>query len=325
MKKVIFLGVLGALCPLIPAQAVVLEQKWTPGQDLNYQTALRGTMNVQAPASANFILAGVPLDIEISGDGVAQFKVLAVDEAGIGTVALRVPQFDLRGETWGQKGQVVLSETGSKFLLNGKAQKFGDGTNPLGQSQTALRISRQGRVLGLKDLAPKAPKAGEKANEKTGDAGGAINQGALVTAAIIQALPTLWPGRDIALGESWTTKINFPVSSQTEPKKVTLTQFGEWNLTLKGAETVGGRQLQRVGLTGSIKVDSAQFVAPNAKTPRGVAQQDLSGDVWLDAAAGQIARADLVIGARVKAGEGTKDQSHADFTGTLQMNLKQAA
>lgn len=324
MKKVVFLGVLSALCPLASARAVVLEQKWTPGQDLNYQTVLRGTMNVQAPASANFILAGVPLDIEISGDGVAQFRVLAVDEAGIGTVAVRVPQFDLRGETWGQKGQVVLSETSSKFLLNGKAQKIGDGTNPLGKSQTALRISRQGRVLGLKSLATQAP-AAPKADEKAGDAGAAINQGALVTAAIIQALPTLWPGRDIAPGENWTTKINFPVASQAEPKKVTLTQFGEWNLTLKGAETIGGRQLQRVGLSGSISVDSAQFTAPGAKTPRGVAQQDLSGDVWLNAAAGQIARADLVIGARVKAGEGTKDQSHADFTGTLQMNLKNAA
>ncbi len=324
MKKVVFFGIFAALSPLASAHAVVLEQKWTPGQDLNYQTALRGTLNVQTPASANFMLAGVPFDVEIRGDGVAQFKVLSVDDAGVGTVAVRVPQFDLRGESWGQKGQMTLSETASKFSLNGKAIKFGDGTNPLGKAQTALRISRQGRVIGVQNLAPKAPVA-PQADDKPVAAAGAINKGALMTAAIIQALPTLWPGRDIAPGESWKAQVSFPVASPTDPKKLTPTQFGEWNLTLKGAETVGGQQLQRVGVVGSLSVDSAQFTPPTAKTPRGVAKQDVSGDLWLDAASGQIARADLVVGARVEGGKGTKDASHADFTGTLQLNLKGAA
>lgn len=324
MKKVVFFGIFAALSPLAAAHAVVLEQKWTPGQDLNYQTALRGTMNLQMPASANFILAGVPLDVEIRGDGVAQFKVLEVDNAGVGTVAVRVPQFDLRGETWGQKGQMTLTETGSKVLLNGKAINFGDGTNPLAGAQTALRISRQGRVIGVKNLAPKTPIA-PKADNKPVDAANAINKGALMTAAIIQALPTLWPGRDIQPGESWKAQVIFPVASPTDAKKFTPTQFGEWNLTLKGAETVGGRQLQRVGVVGSLSVDSAQFTPPTAKAPRGVAKQDMSGDLWLDAANGQIARADLVVGARVEGGKGTKDASHADFTGTLQLDLQGAA
>ncbi len=333
MQKAIFWGAFALLSPLLnpfsDAQAVVLEQKWAPGQDLNYQTALRGTINVQAPASANFILAGVPFDVEVRGDGVAQLKILSVDDAGVGTVALRVPQFEMSGESWGQKGQVSLSETASKFLLNGKAVKFGDGSNPLGNATTALRISRQGRVLGVQPLQTKTPAVKTPAtnapNDQTVAAGAALNQGALVTAAIIRALPTLWPGRDIAEGESWQALVTFPVAAPNDPKKLTMTQFGAWDLTLKGAETVGGRELQRVGLKGSIKVDSAQFAAPNAKTPRGVAQQEISGDLWFDAAIGQIAKADLLVGARVKGGEGTKDQSHADFTGTLQMNLKNAA
>jgi hypothetical protein len=324
MKQVVFLGIFAALSPLASAHAVVLEQKWTPGQDLNYQTVLRGTMNVQAPASANFMLAGVPLDVEIRGDGIAQLKTLSVDGAGVGTVAVRVPQFDLQAETWGQKGQMTLSENSSKFSLNGKAIKLGDGTNPLGNAQNALRISRQGRVIGVQNLAPKTPVAA-KTDDEPVDVASAINKGALMTAAILRALPTLWPGRDIAPGESWKAQVNFPVASPTDPKKVTPTQFGEWNLTLKGAETVAGRQLQRVGVVGSLSVDSAQFAVPTAKAPRGVAKQDVSGDLWLDAANGQIARADLVVGARVEGGKGTKDASHADFTGTLQLNLKGAA
>jgi hypothetical protein len=323
MKKVVFLSVFAALCPLVAAHAVVLEQRWTPGQDLNYQTALRGTMNVQAPASANFILAGVPVDVEIRGDGVAQFKTLSVDSAGIGTIAVRVPQFDLQGETWGQRGQLTLGETSSKFSINGKPYKLGDGTNPINKSQSALRISRQGRVIGLQNLAPKA--APPKQDAPVANPADAINRGALMTAAIFQALPTLWPGRDIQVGESWQTQVIFPVASPADPKKVTPTQFGEWNLTLKGEETIGGKPLQRVAVKGSLSVDSAQFAVPTAKAPRGVAKQEISGDLWLDAAAGQIARANLVVGARVEGAKGTKDQSHADFTGTLQLNLKNAA
>lgn len=328
MKKVVFTGILSVLFPVASAHAIVLEQKWTPGQDLNYQTALRGTMSVQAPATANFLLAGVPFDVEIRGDGIAQLKTLAVDEAGVGTVAVRVPQFDLRGESWGQKGQLSLRETSSKITLNGKAIKFGDGTNPLGNAKTALRISRQGRVIGVQNLESKAvaiPKADENANEKTVDAASALDKGALMTAAIVRALPTLWPGRDIATGESWQAQVNFPVASPTDSKKITLTQFGEWNLTLKGAETVGGRELQRVGVVGSLNVDSAQFAVPTAKTPRGVAKQNVSGDLWLDAAAGRLERADLIVGASVEGAKGSKDQSHADFTGTLKLDLKNAA
>lgn len=328
MKNIVFLGAFALLAPVVTAQAVVLEQKWTPGQDLNYQTALRGTVNVQTPASANFPLAGVPFEVEVRGDGIAQFKTLSVDKSGVGTVTVRVPRFDLRGESWGQKGQLTLSETASKFSLNGKAIKFGDGTNPLGSAKTALRISRQGRVIGIQSLeakAPAAPPAKDEADDKTVDPAAAIDRGALLTAAIIRALPTLWPGRDIAPGESWQAQVVFPVASPADPKKVTPTQFGQWDLTLKGAETVGGRQLQRVGVAGSLGVDSAQFTAPTATAPRSVAKQEISGDLWFDAAAGQLARADLVVGARVEGAKGTKEQSHADFTGTLQLNLEGAA
>ncbi len=325
MKKVVFLGVFAALSPLLPAHAIVLEQKWTPGQDLNYQTALRGTMNVLAPANINFPLAGVPFDVEIRGDGVAQFKTISVDEAGVGTVAVQVPQFNLNAASFGQNGQLLLTETGSKISLNGRPIKLGDGTNPLGTATTALRISPQGRVLGVQSLAPTiplAPKAGDDALVAPVDA---LNKGALMTAAILRALPTFWPGRDVADGETWKVQAVFPIASPTDPQKITPTQLGEWSLTLKGAEMIGGRELQRVSIIGAVGVKSEQFVAPTAQIPSGTARQNVNGDVWFDAGAGQIARANLIIGARVEAGKGTDAQGHADFTGTLQLNLKRAA
>ncbi|MBW3637534.1 MAG: hypothetical protein KY445_13885 [Armatimonadetes bacterium] len=326
MKKVVFVAALGALCPLFPARAVVLEQKWTAGQQLSYETALRGTMNVQAPANANFPLAGVPLEIEIRGDGLTHLQTLSVDEKGVGTVTMRVPQFDLRAQTLGQKGQILLQNGTSRVTLNGQPIKFGDGTNPLFTPKTALRISSQGRVLGVQDLQPKTTAAPKK-DDKPVAAAQAIDRSALVMASVIRALPTLWPGRDVQNGEKWKAEISWPVPSPTDPKKMVPTQFGAWDLTLKGAETVGGKILQRVGVVGTLAVDSAQLApadAKDAKKPRGKGKQDVKGDVWLDAEAGQVVRADLIVDARAEGGKDAASQAWMDFTGTVQLNLKGA-
>ncbi len=326
MKKAVFLASIAAFGAVqtLPARAVVLEQKWTPGQNLSYQTALNGTMNVQAPAGANFPLAGVPLEVEISGKGTTQLQVVSVDPNGVGSVVVRVPSFDLQGLTLGQKGRLVLQDGTSRVTLNGQPIKVGDGTNPLNSSQIALRISRQGRFLGVQPLQSKAEPAAKNDGAAV-DPAQAIDKGALMMAGLIRALPTLWPGRDVQVGEAWKSEISLPVPSKTNPKTPVLTPFGAYNWTLKGAETVDGKQLQRVGVTGELNVDSAQFRPNDAKNPRGVAKQSVSGDVWLDAGAGQIERAELVLGARVEGGQTPKTQGFADFTGTLQINLKNAA
>ena len=322
--SILSLGLAGVFGSFSTAHAVVLEQKWQAGQNLSYQTALSGTANVQAPASAPFIFAGVPLEVEISGEGLAQLQTLEVDQSGIGTIVVRVPKFDLRAQTLGQKGLFSLRDASSKITLNGKTLKVGDGKNPLADPKIGWRISRQGRFLGTKNLETKGATT-PKTDDAPVDAAQAIDRSALLTAAIIRALPTLWPGRDVQPGETWKANISFPVPSKTESGKTTAAQFGEWDLTLKGEETVAGRALQRVDLKGTLDVDSAQFEAPKgAKTaqPRGKTKQNVSGDVWFDAAAGQIVRADLVIGARVEGGKSAADEAWADFTGTLQLNLQ---
>ncbi|PQV64499.1 hypothetical protein B1R32_105182 [Abditibacterium utsteinense] len=326
MKKVVYLAALAALSPLAistPAHAVVLEQKWAPGQNLSYQTALNGTMNMQAPAGANFPLAGVPLEVEISGNGLTQLQVMSVDTNGVAAVVMRVPKFDLQGQTLGQKGRLVLQDGTSRVTLNGKAIKVGDGTNPLNNSNAALRISRQGRFVGMQDLRAKTAPA-TKNEEETVDPAQAIDRGTLLMTSLMRSLPTLWPGRDVQVGETWKSEISIPVPSPTDSKTLVPTQFGAYDWTLKGTEIVGGKELQRVGVVGKVNVDSKQFRPANPKTPGGVAQQSVSGDVWLDAAAGQIQRADLVLGARVEGGQGPKSQGFADFTGTLQLDLNNA-
>ncbi|HEX9997315.1 MAG TPA: hypothetical protein VGB45_09245 [Abditibacterium sp.] len=321
------LAALPALGWLAPAHAVVLEQKWQTGQNLFYQTALNGTANVQAPANAPFIFAGVPLEVEIQGAGLAQLQTLEVDKNGIGTVLMRVPKFDLQAQALGQKGRYLLSDASSKVTLNGKTLKVGDGKNPFADPKVAWRISRQGRFLGVKELEkPKvtAPEADDAPVAPTA----AIDRSALLMASIIRALPTLWPGRDVQTGETWKANISWPTPSPTNSGQTTQTQFGDWNLTLQNTETVAGRALHRVAVKGNLKVDSAQFEATktvNKAKPSGKTAQTVSGDLWFDAAAGQIVRADLVLGARVEGGQNAESQAWADFTGTLQLNLQNSA
>ncbi len=339
MKKSTYLAGLAAFGIAIQAssaRAVVLEQKWTAGQKLSYQTALDGTMNVQVPPGVNFPLAGIPLEVEVSGSGVAHLKIVSVDPNGVGTLVMSVPDFDLKAQVLGQKSRVTLKEKSIAVSINGQPVKLGDGktplVNPLGDPQVALRVSRQGRFLGVQPLQPKTAPATKNEADNPGKPvapGAAINRSALLMASLIRALPTLWPGRDVQIGEKWKSEISLPIPSRTDPKTLVPTQFGAYNWTLKGLEILGGKALQRVGVTGEFNVDSTQFQPGDAKTdaknPRGVAQQTVSGDVWLDARAGQIERAELVLGARVEGGQTAKAQGFADFTGTLQINLKNAA
>jgi hypothetical protein len=184
-------------------------------------------------------------------------------------------------------------------------------------------------VVGFRNIAPvAAPKTAPSANNKPVEPAQAINQVPLLTAVITRALPMLWPGRDVQVGETWKANISWPTPSPTDPKTTVPTEFGTWDLTLKGSETVGGKELQRVGVVGQLAIDSTQFETPDQKAvarPRGKASQNVTGDFWIDADAGQIVRANLVLGARAEGGKSKADQSWADFTGTLQLNLKDAA
>ncbi|RYG71845.1 hypothetical protein EON80_04740 [bacterium] len=102
MNKAVFsrlaaLGTVSALLPLTSAHAVVLEQKWEPGQKLAYQTEISGTVNVLVPANAPIIIAGVPIEAEVSGIGTTELRTLKVDPKGVGTVQVSVPKHQPTG------------------------------------------------------------------------------------------------------------------------------------------------------------------------------------------------------------------------------------
>lgn len=302
----------------LPAQAVVLENKWRAGEKLNYNLALDGVSNVQLAPDVPFFLAGVPLEIGLKGNGRAQLETLKVDGDGTGTVALQIPRLKIEAQTFGQKGLLTIENGQSRLTLNGKPLG-GAGAERLGalsQNKTALKIGRDGRIVGFEAL---DKGKGAQDEKKANSTAGALNRGASIASLLMSTLPALWPGRDIAPGESWKANVGVPNAVATEEK----TNVGEFELTLKEQETVANRQVWRVAVNGTL-------ATPQDNLKWGAMQLDeastkVNGDLWFDAQAGQIVRGEVSLESRAQGRNNRNGEageaSWFDFAGTLEMNM----
>lgn len=336
--------VAGALLIAQNAHAVVLEQKWKAGEKLAYEMALDGTLNVQAPADAPVLWAGVPLEIEVNGKGLASLDTLEVDEFGAGTVKLDLATFLLKAQALGQNGQWKWADGKGLLTLNGKVLNLGKPSEKPLAPPTALVISKTGNIKSLKKLTLAGQLPTETPNDQTPvKPDDAIDKNALMVAGILKTLPSLWPSRDVAVGESWSANVEVPALARKDAKTGETKAFGAFVLTLVGPETVENRVLQRVALKGDLEVTGAQleklFPAPkagetakkSANVPQlDAANQNLEGDLWFDAAAGKVVRAQLLVGGRAQSRDlkpnGLKSApSWMDFTGNVQFQLKNGA
>ena len=331
----------------MPARAVELQQHWQAGQTLNYDLAMKGTANVKVPADAPVIFAGVPLEVEVQGNGVARLNTLEVDALGNGTVFVEVPKFDFNAQAFGQKALVQLREgETTKFLLNGKPLAIGnkkdDAKAPA--KRYGLVIGKDGRVQNFKELDPVKPTAmlapaqtpplRAVADEQPVKAEAAIDKGTFMASMILRGLPALLPKGDVQIGDTWKTELPFPAVLAKSPAAANAAPpLSDWTMTLKGQETVDGVSLWRIGVVGGLRVDGTALPAP--KTPQKDAKpvpqldnlaQNVNGDIWFDAQNGRIARGEFVVDARgqshtVDTKGQHSDPSWADFTGTFGMKL----
>ncbi len=340
-------GVLATVA-VAPAHAVELQQKFQAGQSLNYDVVMNGTANLKVPAEMPVFFAGVPLEIELNGKGTATLKTLEVSPAGDGTLLAQLPKFDLNGSSFGQKVLLELRDGKPRFLFNGKEmggvkpnQKKDDKTD---NKAYALIVGKDGRVKGVKQVGKDGkllPTAADNAatpplklvadgdNTKM-----AIDKGGLITSTILNALPTLWPKGDVKPGDTWQSELPLPAFMARTPEIAkNAPPLSKWTMTLKDQEVVDGVSLWRVGIIGGIELDGKNLPAPTA--PKNGAKftpqlenlsQTVDGDLWFDAAKGQIVRGDMVIDARgqshtVSATGRKSDPSWVDFTGTLGLRL----
>ena len=354
MKTKVSLSLLAAglvsVAAFSPANAVELQQKWQTGQTLNYDLSLNGTSNIKIPAEAKIFIAGVPLEIELAGKGVARLNTLDVNTFGDGTIFVEVPKFDLNGRAFGQKALVELRDGKTRVLINGKPIDV-----PIPQPDPkkaapkyALVIGKDGRVKSVKELdkngklmaapAKPAPLARQIADEDAPVApADAIDRGAFISSMVLSALPTLWPQHDVQPGDTWKTTLPLPPALARDAGAAQqAAPLSEWTMTLKGQEVVDGVSLWRVGIVGGIQVDGQTLAPPTApkKGEKPVPaienlSQRIDGDLWIDAAKGQVVRGDMVVDARGQSHTidetGRKsDPAWADFTGTFGLRLQDA-
>jgi hypothetical protein len=341
---------------VFPAKATVLEQKWVAGQQLNYDLTLSdATLTLQSDAAAPFFWAGVPWEITLDGTGQVGLETRAVDEAGAGTVAVRLPRLQVNGSAMGMfKAALDVQNGMAKLSINGQpANGRGTLAKALVEPTSALQISRYGKLqsivplrTSLKDDAKNSPstaKPGVWAQEMS----------TLIPTALLQALPQLWPGRDIKPGEKWTVQPKLPVLAKTEPAKDTggkdnkLTQpqmisLGDIDMTLMQQETIDGRATQRVAIVGTLALDAAKSAAFMGNAPQKAGdrrltnlKQTINGDIWFDDNAGQIVKMLVKLNTQ-SAGVGTAKardanskprpwKSFQNFDGTLAMQLRKVS
>ena len=231
----------------LPSHAVVLQQKWQVGQKLNYVVNLDGTANVQLPPDAPgmALFAGIPMEVPMQGQGVAALDTLKVDGAGTGTVAVTLPQWKMNVQVMGQKAQWTLAQGKSQVQINGQPINVGAIPQGDGKATTALKISPSGQLKGFEPI----------------QGAGAIGQSTVITAVILRALPSLWPSRDLQVGETWQANVDFPGLERLAQGDTPAKPLGSFDLKLEGAETVAGKQLQRVHIKGDLDLDGKTIEA----------------------------------------------------------------
>ncbi len=345
-----------ANAPVAIAQPLELRQKWVAGQQLDYDVALNGTVNMQASPNIPSMFAGLPLDIDVDLKGQSTLDTLAVDAQGTGTVAMKLNRLLLNAESFGQKAVFSVEDNKATFTMNG--QRFGGAgrdasafTNP----NTALQLTSRARLTGV------VPVPGADNNAQRPATAMPFDPASFADSVFWRVIPSLWPETPVKTGDTWSTPVAFPKEAlKGETTPVTDLTLGKFDFTLRGEETVSGRKALRIEVDGSFSIDEKAatliqgeskagppVAAPAAgangtRNPRiqqklSRATQKVSGEVWFDAVAGQIVRIELNLdtqaasrdvlppgfkGKRMSKQNPTDPDSWLDFAGTLQMQLK---
>ncbi len=303
MSATLFVAGTLSLNAMRPAHAVVLEQKFQAGQSANYDVTLGGTVNLNASDQTPVPWAGMPLAVPVSGSGQVAFDTLTTNSNGGATVRTRVPVANLTGSAFGMNAVINENNGVGTFSLNGSPPK----TFPLPflvDPKYAVNLSRLGRIQGVimipsSATAKSAVSSTRNAPQIVKVAGG----GAGMMQKWLDAMPDVWPNRDLQAGDTWSVNSKIPVANAPGG----MLDLGSTNFKLIGQETVGGVTLQHITLNGTYVIDAAKAAILNAAKPKRDASKGtmqivsdsktLSGDLWFDANAGRIARAALKISA----------------------------
>ncbi len=335
----------------MPLRAVTLLQKWVPDQQLIYDMTISGTLTLLDDDESPQPWAGLPMDFRVRGNAAATLETLSVDNAGIGTVVLRSGDSRVRAMGLGQNMEFIVKDGFASALMNGKPAEEGLARRSVAAPNVALRLGPQGRLEGTVTL-----RKDEKKNDDL-----PFDFISTFQSWMLQSVPTLWPQGEVKEGDKWTAPLAVPLPPRENDhdKRREPINAGQVTFTLRGVEEISGRQTQRVGLEGGFDIDAAkakildeaaQETAKNAPkdastktkekklgsiTTRHLAdaKEKLSGDLWLDAATGQIVRAEVKAQGNMhtqgtitnKTGRTRPTETELSFDGAVQFQLRRVS
>jgi|GEM_PF-6958343 len=328
-----------ALAALPSRAAVTLQQQWQAGQKLTYNTNVDGMLNLQLPADAPIMIAGMPLEINLRAAGKTILDTKSVNDFGDGTVQVKVNPLSIEAESFGQKALIKINNGKAAMTVNGASQDSSlIDWSLLANPPMTLTFSPRMKVTDFTLLKSDAP--------ETSNAALPVNVLAIVQNMILQSLPAILPEKSINEGDQWTSDVQFKLSPAADAQTLKL---GTFTFQLKGAETVGGRALQHISMKGNLILPPEQsralaeaFGSPaaNGGIMKGAGKyadvlskhvlsftQNVDGDLYFDALEGHFAQANLNIDAKAKTLPRNDKNSAADgfmdFDGTVRFKLAQ--
>lgn len=337
----------------LPSRAATLEHKWRTGEQLTYDLALDGTMTIETDATAPILFAGIPLDVKVNGGADMLLDTRDVSPDGAATVAVSLPQVKLRGTAWEQVATLDAKQGSVGITFNGRALGKNTTVPWLIDPTYAMQVSKNAHVERIVSLIPpveEPPKDEGVKNEPVKEEAAPvaappavgdrlpINVAGLIRSMALQILPTLWPGHDVAPGDSWSVESRLPVPSRNPDAgpALEMMSLGKFDLTLGDEEIVDGRPLHKVAIKGILDLDKAKAARLNSGqgTRLTNATQKLNGYLWFDSDAGQLVRADLHLSGNMAGIIAMPPRNPGDtpapfaanqkFDGTVKLQLKSA-
>lgn len=321
------------------ARADVLEQKWQAGQQLSYDVKMDGTLRFTAPMEMAMI-GGLPLELLLNGEGQSTLDTREIDEFGSALVVprLEVMQLKFNETNFDQKGMLGFRDGKASLSLNGQNvgpnMDWSQASNP----DYGLRITKSLRVLSAQPL--KVEEAAATAEEKkpAGKSILPVDLPRLMQGMITRSIPPLLPAQDVEIGDTWTTNVEWPTvpgAPVTEKKA----PAGKFDFKAVAEEEIAGRKTWRIAVDGVVTANDVSTKAASqrleqrddtkgVKLPKLLSMtQKMKGDVWFDAAAGQVVKVDMHLDttAEGREAEGKAASGDMNFSGTMQLDLRKVS
>lgn len=274
-QQVVSIGLITlSLCGSSVGEGVKFQLNFVPGKVYVTKTSMAQT--------SSMVMAGQEIKTVMKMDAVTNQKVTAGEEGGVSVEqAVSSMKMDLNA---GGMAMVFDSENPEGPL----AAMF----EPLLEAKTTMVLGKDGEVLKVD--APVVPGMEN------------LGMGREELAQSAREMADMMPNKEIAVGESWTSKSLLPTGGMTE-KPVTIT----YTMTFEGMVENEGKELAKVSVKGSIE-DGDENIQ--------VTSREISGVMLYDPKGGQPHETTLLLDIEIGLPEGAAVAEGA--AGKMPMKMK---